>query len=85
MLCCRRVRGTQKSLSNHGLGLALDITIGGKLDARGDGMVQKGLLDLYSILKLHGLFWGAGFGTEDSMHFEVSAQTVRKWIAEGKM
>lgn len=85
MLCCRRVRGSTKSLSNHGLGLALDITVCGRLDARGDNRVQRGLLDLYTILKNHGLYWGAGFGTEDAMHFEVSAEVVRDWIAKGKM
>ena len=64
MLCCRRVRGSKRTLSNHGLGMALDITIGGKLDSRGDNKVQRGLLELYSILKNHGIFWGAGFATE---------------------
>lgn len=85
MLCCRRVRGTQRTLSNHGLGLALDITIAGRLDCRGDDKVQRGLLDLYSILKNHGFYWGAGFGTEDAMHFEVSEETIKSWIAQGLM
>lgn len=84
MLCCRRVRGS-KNLSNHGLGMALDITIGGKLDARGDDRVQKGLLELYGILKYHGIYWGAGFGTEDAMHFEIAKETVEDWISRGLM
>ena len=83
MLCCRRVRGTKRTLSNHGLGLAVDFTINGKLDVRGDDLVQRGLLELYGILKGFGWYWGAEFGTEDAMHFEVSAEVVMKWVLDG--
>lgn len=82
MLCCRRVRGS-KALSNHGLGLAIDFTFGGRLDARGDGKCQKALLTLYSVMKEDGWYWGAEFPTEDSMHFEVSAEKVQEWIDAG--
>ena len=29
--------------------------------------------------------WGASWGREDSMHFEVSRDLVEKWIDEGKL
>lgn len=82
MLCCRNVRGASVP-SNHALGLAIDFTIDGEIDRRGDGLCLAGLLDLYSVLKEDGWFWGAEFRVEDSMHFEVSSEVVRGWIAEG--
>jgi hypothetical protein len=47
-------------------------------------MVQAGLLDVYSVFKNFGWFWGAEYRVEDSHHFEVGAETVRKWILSGK-
>lgn len=85
MLCCRLVRGSTHTLSNHGLGMAIDITIGGKLDVRGDDLTQRGLLELYSILKNHGIYWGKGFPIPDEMHFEVSREVVEDWITKGMM
>lgn len=82
MLCCRNVRGAAVP-SNHSLGLAIDFTIGGVLDRRGDGLCQAGLFDLYAVLKGDGWFWAAEFRTEDAMHFEVSSEVVRDWIVEG--
>src|SRR5262249_15533035 len=32
----------------------------------------------------HGWFWGAGFSTEDAMHFEASDGLIRKWLADGE-
>ena len=32
-----------------------------------------------------GWVWGAAYGREDSMHFEVAKETIEKWIAEGKI
>jgi len=84
MLCVRHVRGHAGVPSNHSLGLAIDFTLGGKLDDYGDGMTQKGLLDLYGILKGFGFYWGAEFGKEDAMHFEVCGEQVMAWIREGK-
>lgn len=83
MLCVRHVRGNPAIASNHSFGLAIDFTIGGQLDAPGDDQVQRGLLDLYSILKRFGWFWGAEFGREDAMHFEVGSRVVRDWIKRG--
>jgi hypothetical protein len=84
MLCCRLVRGSSTAISNHSWGAAIDLTIGGKLDKRGDERTQKGLLEIYQIFNRHEFFWGASFTTEDSMHFEVSEQLMRRWAAEGK-
>lgn len=71
-------------LSNHGLGLAVDFTIEGRLDTRGDGKVLRGMLELYAILKRFGWYWGAEFPVEDSMHFEVSAEKVAEWEKAGE-
>lgn len=85
---CRIVRGSDPSdlsWSNHAFGFAIDLNLGGKLDARGDDKVQQGLLDIYSVFKEFGLYWGRGFGVEDAMHFEVSEELFQKWKVEGKL
>jgi hypothetical protein len=84
MLCCRLVRGSATAISNHSWGTAIDLTLEGKLDKRGDDRTQKGLLEIYPIFNRHGFFWGASFTTEDAMHFEVSEQLMRRWASEGK-
>lgn len=84
MLCCRLVRGSSTAISNHSWGTAIDLKLEGKLDRRGDGRTQKGLLEIQPIFSKHGFFWGAAFSTEDSMHFEASDQLIRKWAADGK-
>lgn len=83
MLCVRHVRGAPGVLSNHGLGMAIDLTIGGKLDKPGDGMCQRGLLGVYAVFKKFGWYWGAEFS--DEMHVECSRSVVRRWIAEGRL
>lgn len=83
MLCVRWVRGHEGVLSNHSLGMAIDFTVAGVLDPYGDGLCQKGLIDLYRVMKQFGWYWGAGFRKEDSMHFEVSAKVVGDWIKRG--
>jgi hypothetical protein len=85
MLCCRHVRGVPGLLSNHALGMAIDFTIEGVLDTRGDGKVQRGLLDLYGVMKGFGWFWGAEFRIEDGMHFEVGGEVIRQWINQGRL
>lgn len=74
----RYVRGSHTTLSNHSWGTAIDFTFAGKLDARGDGMVYQFELELYKIFKdlRLGIFWGAGFSTEDGMHFELADETI---------
>lgn len=85
MLCCRMVRGSTKNWSNHAFGFAIDFTISGVLDVRGDDKVQAGLLALYGVLKKHGFFWGTEFGIEDGMHFEAADETVRAWQKAGEL
>jgi len=85
MLCARLVRNTTTgAISNHSWGSAIDLTIDGILDTRGDNLVQEGLTRIAPIFNRHGWFWGAGFGTEDAMHFEVGDGLIRKWHGEGK-
>lgn len=81
MLCCRFVRGSTSAISNHSWGTAIDLTIAGVLDRRGDGRAQEGLLAIHPIFNHHGFFWGAAFPTEDAMHFEAADQTIEAWAA----
>lgn len=83
MLCCRYVRGSTTSISNHSWGTAIDLTLEGVLDKRGDGRAQVGLLSIYKYFNAHSFFWGAAFPIEDAMHFEASEQLIRKWSADG--
>lgn len=83
MLCCRLVRGSRAAISNHSWGTAIDLTLEGKLDRRGDDRTQRGLLEIHPIFNRHGFYWGAAFTIEDAMHFEASDQLVRRWSGEG--
>ena len=84
MLCARLVRGATNAISNHSWGTAIDVTLDGVLDTRGDNRVQEGLTRIAPIFNKHGWFWGAGFRTEDAMHFEAGDQLIRKWQSEGE-
>lgn len=84
-LCVRRIRGTQDALSTHAFGLAVDLNIDGHLDNFADGKTQLGLTILADFFKQAGWVWGAGFGREDSMHFEASQELIMQWRAEGKI
>lgn len=79
MLCCRLVRGSVKSISNHSWGMAIDLTLNKQLDERGDGKSQYGLTLISPIFNKHKWYWGAGFNTEDCMHFECSKDLVDNW------
>ncbi len=83
MLCCRYVRGSRASISNHSWGCAIDLTLEGRLDSRGDGKAQKGLIAIHPIMNAHGFFWGAAFSTEDAMHFEICRQQLLEWHEGG--
>ena len=83
-LCARLVRGSNTSPSNHSWGTAIDITISGVLDQRGDDLCQRGLLALYPFMHVEGLYWGTEFGTEDSMHFEAADETLWRWAFNGE-
>ena len=85
MLCCRLVRGSNSSISNHSWGTAIDIRINGILDGYGNNSVQYGLTLLAPIFNKHGWFWGATFRKEDGMHFEISKEKILEWYAEGKL
>lgn len=85
-LCARLIRGSTRSISNHSWGTAIDITLEGQLDPFADGATQFGLLILAEYFNEEGWFWGAAYNSrEDSMHFEVGEETLRKWQAEGKL
>lgn len=85
MLCARLVRGSASSVSNHSWGTAIDINLNGVLDERGDERrtVQVGLARIAPIFNRHGWYWGAGFPTEDGMHFELSDNKIRELHATG--
>jgi len=82
MLCCRRVRGGSEP-SRHSWGCAIDLTFGGRVDPPGDGLCQRGLMEVYRYFREEGWYWGAVFSREDAMHFEVSNQQFKRWVREG--
>ncbi len=84
-LCVRHIRGAPGRTSTHAFGLSLDLNIDGQLDRLGDGKTQLGLTILADFFREEGWYWGASFGREDSMHFEVSRDLVEEWIEEGKL
>ncbi len=85
MLCCRYVRGSTSAISNHSWGTAIDLTIDGVLDKRGNKRAQKGLFALQPHFNKHGFFWGVAFPTEDAMHFEASDQLMHQWHKKGRL
>lgn len=82
-LCVRQIRGAIGQVSSHAFGLAVDLNIDGALDTLGDGKTQLGLTILADFFREEGWIWGAAFGREDSMHFEVSRELLEQWRAEG--
>jgi hypothetical protein len=84
-LCVRQIRGTRGRASTHAFGLAVDLNIDGVLDTLGDGKTQLGLTILADFFKAEGWVWGASWGREDSMHFEVSRQKLDEWINSGAL
>jgi len=81
-LCCRYVRGSTSSISNHSWGTAIDLTLNNVLDKRGDGMVQYGLTVIAPIFNEHRWYWGAAFKTEDAMHFEVGRALLEQFVLD---
>jgi hypothetical protein len=84
-LCVRHVRGAPNTVSSHAWGAAVDLTLTGDLDAMGDGSTQFGLVVLAEFFNDAGWYWGAGYGREDSMHFEVGEALLRQWVDDGRM
>jgi len=87
--CCRpvKIEDTVRvgTLSNHAWGSAIDLYYGSHLDKQGDKKTQAGLLALSRFMNDRKIYWGAGFPTEDSMHFEPSQQLLIEWVCEGKI
>ena len=84
-ICARFIRGSATGVSNHSWGSAVDLTLEGQLDPFADGGTQFGLLILAEYFNDEGWFWGAAYNREDSMHFEVGEETLRQWLAEGRL
>jgi uncharacterized coiled-coil protein SlyX len=82
-ICARFIRGSNTAVSNHSWGTAIDLTLEGQLDPFADGGTQFGLLILAEYFNDEGWFWGAAYNREDSMHFEVGAETLQTWAAAG--
>ena len=82
-LCARLIRGSSERISRHAFGMAIDVSVGGTIDAMGDGKTQFGLILLAEYFQEEGWLWGAAFGREDSMHFEISSDLFERWIREG--
>ena len=76
MLCVRYVRGSTTHISNHSWGTAIDLTLAGELDERGDNDIQFGLSLIAPHFNAEGWYWGAAFRTEDAMHFECGRALV---------
>jgi len=85
MLCCRAIRGSTTTFSNHAWGAAVDINIQGTLDPRGDKKCQRGLAMLWPYMAKQGFYWAAGYtgASEDSMHFEISNEVMLNWANAG--
>ena len=84
-LCVRLVRGSADAVSAHSFGLAVDLNIDGILDTLGDGRTQLGLTIMSDFFNADGWVWGAAYGREDSMHFEVSKEKIEEWIKAGQI
>ena len=84
-LCVRLIRGSETSVSTHAYGLSVDLNIDGQLDTLGDGKTQLGLTILAEFFNKEGWYWGAGFGREDSMHFQVSREKIETWRRLGQI
>lgn len=81
MLCARHQRNSNTVISNHSWGTAVDLTLNGVLDRRGDNMVQVGMLLIVPIFNQHGWYWGGAFHVEDGMHFEAGRELIARWAA----
>jgi hypothetical protein len=82
MLCVRHKRNNPNSFSNHSWGTAIDLFFGRDVVPQGVRKTDRGCLLLAPFLNHHGWFWGAGFSgsSVDSMHFELSKETIRRMI-----
>jgi len=85
MLCCRAIRGSTTTFSNHAWGAAVDINVKGVIDPRGDAKCQRGLAELWPFMAKQGFYWAAGYSgaSEDSMHFEIANEVMLNWAHSG--
>ena len=88
MLCVRRRKPTSgavsKKLSNHSWGTAVDFKIAG-FEAPGNTKqnVPKFIAIMIPFFNAEG--WLSGIAFNDSMHFEVADETIKKWSKDGKL
>jgi len=88
MLCVRRRKPTSgavsKKLSNHSWGTAVDFNIVG-FAAPGNTKqnVPKFIATMVPFFNKEG--WLSGIAFNDSMHFEVADETIKKWSKDGKL
>lgn len=82
MGCCRHQRGSRTAISNHSWGSAIDLTLNGVKDTRGNGVIQRGVLEIIPIWNRHLWYSGAVFRTEDAMHMEISRDWIEKHYPE---
>ncbi|WP_152563318.1 M15 family metallopeptidase [Ruegeria halocynthiae] len=80
---CVRNYGDYTPASSHSWGTAIDISLNGQLDNFNDEQVDVDLYRIALVFIENGWVWGGGFEKEDSIHFEVSEQQLRRWISEG--
>ncbi len=82
MLCCRLIRGSQSTFSIHSWGAAIDLYSGAGVVPLGIPETHLSVLRLYPYFHAEGFYWGAEFRRRDAMHFEVSKETIQRWIAK---
>lgn len=80
MFCCRAVRGTNGTYSNHSWGCAIDLYFGADVVPYGDPHTQRGIADLYPFAHAAGWYSGQGYhNRRDSMHVEASCSLLQQW------
>jgi hypothetical protein len=80
MLCVRHIRNNPNAFSNHSWGTAIDLFFGTDVVPQGTPKTYRGCLLLAPFFNQHGWYWGAGFSgrSVDSMHFELSKETIQQ-------
>jgi len=88
MLCVRRRKPTSgavsKKLSNHSWGTAVDFKVVG-FDAPGNTKQNVPKFIALMVPHFNDEGWVSGIAFNDSMHFEVADETIKKWSADGKL
>lgn len=78
----RHKRNNRNSFSNHSWGTAIDLFFGTDVVPQGVRKTDRGCLLLVPFLNAKGYHWGGGFtgSSVDSMHFELSKETIEREI-----